>query len=167
MNTEIEVKIGKIIKKFRTKNNISQTELGDALGVVHTTISRYETGKIDIPLSKLSEISEYLGFEPKEYINAFYNKETIRKALRTTFSNGANFKQSKNIEKLENEIMDSLSDASVEYIIAVSNLISESENAIFKDKLTNDSIKAIISTNKQDKSTFSRLMAYYKAFKNM
>jgi len=164
MNTEIEVKIGKIIKKFRTKNNISQTELGDVLGVVHTTISRYETGKIDIPLSKLSEISEYLGFEPKEYISAFYSDDNIIFALRNVFSTNKAIKLNSKTKKEEQTIIDKLPASSIEYIIAMSDLMEETSDSALKNKLHNDVFTTLEILNSKNENILKRLNAYAKYF---
>ena len=40
------VELGKSIKKFREAKNMSQTDLGDKVGLSKATISKYEDGKI-------------------------------------------------------------------------------------------------------------------------
>lgn len=82
MDEPISVKIGRIIRKHRKHKNISQTELGDQIGVAHTTISRYETGKLDVPISCLPQISSFCDFSTGEYIQAFCTDQEVVKALK-------------------------------------------------------------------------------------
>lgn len=52
--------IGKNIKEFRKKNNISQEELANVLGTTHSVISAYESGKTLILTAFLINLcSEY------------------------------------------------------------------------------------------------------------
>lgn len=53
------------IKRLRKKLNISQKELGDALNIPQSTISRIENRSIDPPYSKFKRIYEYLENERK------------------------------------------------------------------------------------------------------
>lgn len=62
---------GAVIRCKRRKQNISQKELADKLGVTGTTVSRYETGALEIPASSLPLISEICKFKFSEYMEAF------------------------------------------------------------------------------------------------
>ncbi len=62
---------GAVIRCKRKKQNISQKELADKLGVTGTTVSRYETGALEIPASSLPLISEICKFKFSEYMEAF------------------------------------------------------------------------------------------------
>ncbi len=53
------------IKRLRKKLNISQKELGDALNIPQSTISRIENRSIDPPYSKFKRIYEHLENERK------------------------------------------------------------------------------------------------------
>ncbi|MGN0321360.1 MAG: helix-turn-helix transcriptional regulator [Lachnospira sp.] len=59
--------IGKVIHKNRTKHNISQKELAECLEVSESSISNYENGNQDMPVTKLPLISTYCGFNLNEY----------------------------------------------------------------------------------------------------
>lgn len=66
MNNELE--IGRRIKKSREKADLTQEELGNALGLNKSTIQRYETGKVArIKLPVLEAIAVELGVNP-EYL---------------------------------------------------------------------------------------------------
>ena len=43
---KLYIYVGNQIKKFRTERGMTQKELGDKLGIRHTTISDYEKGRI-------------------------------------------------------------------------------------------------------------------------
>lgn len=70
MSNSINYKIGNVIKKKRHRINMSQELLGEKIGVTKSTISRYECGKIDIPLSKLNSISEICNFPMRDYTSS-------------------------------------------------------------------------------------------------
>jgi transcriptional regulator with XRE-family HTH domain len=72
-------RLGEQIKKARNEKNISQLELAEKLGVRRATISRYEGGSLQIPLTQLQKLADVLGKnfayffefdEPKEPIEA-------------------------------------------------------------------------------------------------
>ena len=55
------MKIGDKIKRRRLELKWSQRELAEKMGYNHSTITRIETGKIDIPQSRIVQFSEVLG----------------------------------------------------------------------------------------------------------
>ena len=55
------MKIGERIKQRRQELEWSQRELADRMGYNHSTITRIETGKIDISQSRVVQFSEVLG----------------------------------------------------------------------------------------------------------
>lgn len=55
------MKIGEKIKKRRMELKWSQRELAEKMGYNHSTITRIENGKIDIPQSRISQFAEVLG----------------------------------------------------------------------------------------------------------
>jgi len=50
-----------IIKQLRRKNNLSQSELGEEIGVSLRTIQLYERKDANIPIKNLTKIAEYFG----------------------------------------------------------------------------------------------------------
>lgn len=53
--------LGNRIRKMRQEKNITQQELSQKAQISQTLISRYETGKIVPPLTKLEQIAYALG----------------------------------------------------------------------------------------------------------
>ncbi len=70
------VNIGRVIKRFRTKKCISQTELGDAVGLSHSQVGLYEDGLGDMKASLMARFSVALDFPMKEYVIE-YNKYCV------------------------------------------------------------------------------------------
>lgn len=58
---EIQIEIGKRIKKIREEKHISQEKLMELSGVTNTTISAYENNKKNIGLTNLANIAKGLG----------------------------------------------------------------------------------------------------------
>ena len=59
---------GKIIKKWRTKNAMTQTELGTLIGLGKTAISNYETGYIEPSLSVIRKLAKAFGLTLLEFL---------------------------------------------------------------------------------------------------
>lgn len=55
--------VGENIKRLRLANNLTQSELGEAIGVLGRTVQKYESGDISPPLDRLEKIAEVLGVE--------------------------------------------------------------------------------------------------------
>jgi DNA-binding XRE family transcriptional regulator len=58
---EIRRKISDNIKSYRFLRGFTQQELADEMGLSRFAITRYESGKYDIPFEKLYEIADILG----------------------------------------------------------------------------------------------------------
>ena len=57
-------KLGADVKFYRISKNMTQQELASAVGYVHkTSVSNIEKGKVDLPLSMVSKLSEVLGVD--------------------------------------------------------------------------------------------------------
>jgi HTH-type transcriptional regulator / antitoxin HipB len=61
-NEVIQSVIASIVSARKAKS-ITQTELGESLGLPQSYISRLESGRLDIRLSTALEIARYLGLE--------------------------------------------------------------------------------------------------------
>ncbi len=57
----INVLIGRNLRKLRTRYGMSQEQLSVILGVTHQQVQKYESGKNRLPLEKLLLIKEYFG----------------------------------------------------------------------------------------------------------
>ena len=58
--TDIDVEVGKKLAEFRNKFNITQTELGVAIGVTFQQVQKYEKGTNRIGASRLQAIANIL-----------------------------------------------------------------------------------------------------------
>lgn len=58
---ELNKFVGKKIKEFRLKKNLTQKELGLRMGLVHSTISSYERGSISSDSDSLYTMAHILG----------------------------------------------------------------------------------------------------------
>lgn len=57
--------VGEKIKMYRKQVNLTQTELGERLGVQKNAVSKWECGRVDeIPLSKLKAMAAIFGISP-------------------------------------------------------------------------------------------------------
>lgn len=54
-----------LLKKLRAKSGLTQKELAERLDVTQETLSKYENGKISIPLDKLMELINQIGADKK------------------------------------------------------------------------------------------------------
>ena len=77
MHDNDKVDYGKLIKKLRTKNCMTQTELGELIGLGKTAISNYETGYVVPSLSVMEKLSKALGLSLLEFL--MYDKKTKEK----------------------------------------------------------------------------------------
>ena len=59
----LKEKIGQVIKDRRKALNMEQTDLQDYAEVGSTTLSKLETGKLNITIDNLEKIAEVLGLE--------------------------------------------------------------------------------------------------------
>lgn len=66
MNQE---KIGKFIGELRRKNNLTQAELGEQVGVTGKAVSRWERGLRIPDVAIINKVSEVLGITTTELLN--------------------------------------------------------------------------------------------------
>lgn len=78
---------GAVIKELREKNNVTQLQLADKLGVSDKTISKWETGKGYPDITLLEPIADALSVSVAELIsgNMVYNSNVSANMLRSKF----------------------------------------------------------------------------------
>ncbi len=74
MTTEIDVRIGKKLKRLRRAKEISQSSLGRASNVSFQQIQKYELGQTRITVGRLWNFCEVLGVSPTYF---FEGLETL------------------------------------------------------------------------------------------
>jgi len=62
------IAMGKRIAQFRKAQNMTQTQLADALGIAQQTMAHYEGGKLRIPVALLSTLATLLAVSIEEVI---------------------------------------------------------------------------------------------------
>ncbi len=158
-NTEQEIKkIGNKLRRSRKSKRFTQEEMANAIGVTHTTISRYEKGEIDIPVSSLIQIGRKCDYEPKNYLDW---EADPYKTLYEMIENG-NAKTVK-IKATKNDMIN-LSDKAVDYIMAYKTIsacsgVSEEQLQPLKEKII-DYIEIETGCNAEDMAR--RLTAYVR-----
>ena len=68
-------KIGNIIKELRKKNNLTQQNLADQLGVTYQAVSKWENGKNIPDIAILKEISKLYNIDIKELLGEEKDKK--------------------------------------------------------------------------------------------
>ena len=77
-------KIGKFIRELRKKNNLSQSEFADMLGVTFQAVSKWENGRNLPDMSILKEISSKFSVDIDEIING-EEKDNKKKRINILF----------------------------------------------------------------------------------
>lgn len=70
MRKDFLVSVGSTIKNKREQKNITQEQLAVYLEVTKSTVSRYEKGAMDMPVSNLPLISHYCNFPISDFVRA-------------------------------------------------------------------------------------------------
>ena len=78
MNQE---KVGKFIKEIRQKNNLTQKELADKLGVTFQAVSKWENGKNIPDISLIKEISNLFNVDINEILEGEVKEKNDNKKL--------------------------------------------------------------------------------------
>lgn len=71
----IEARIGKALKLKRVDADMSQTELAKRVGMSPQQIHQYEKGLNRLPVSRLIEFSDVLGFKPGEFVERLVKRK--------------------------------------------------------------------------------------------
>ena len=64
---EIDAAAGASLRQLRLSRNMSQTALGDAVGLTFQQIQKYEKGSNRISISRLCQFAEILDFSPVQF----------------------------------------------------------------------------------------------------
>ena len=80
--------LGERIAELRRKQNLTQQQLADALGLSQRTVGHYEVGRIRVQVSMLPELSDCLGVSISELIDPVRKALSRRKPARRTSERG-------------------------------------------------------------------------------
>lgn len=79
LKSDIDKNFGKILREFRIKNNLTQEQLSEELGISLKYISRIENGNNGIKTQTLIKYMNLLGITPNTIYKSFItNKEVIK-----------------------------------------------------------------------------------------
>lgn len=87
--------VGRVIRYYREKKNISGKQLGTCLGVSDGMISQYESGKADISLSKMALASAYCNFPLSAYFEVHESKKLLDMFSKLVKIEGDKYKRHK------------------------------------------------------------------------
>lgn len=71
--TQSDQKIGGLLRQFRKKNGVTQTELAAVAGITPQQIQKYEKGADRIAVSRLMTLLDFLDINFEEFIRAMKN----------------------------------------------------------------------------------------------
>ena len=60
MRDEIDIQVGKTIREFRRQRGLTQTQLGESIGVSFQQVQKYENGTNRVVASRLWRMSKVL-----------------------------------------------------------------------------------------------------------
>lgn len=156
-----------MIRKRRRIKNLSQTEVAGHIGVTHTTISRYENGKIDIPVSVLPKIGECCGFGPSEYIRAFCTDEEVRKAIRRIAAGTQDYFVKNipaSISAEEDTLIETMPEEIKPVIVTVSEYIVSHGTDSINDNTGLRIVKECFSMDQKQKAFTERMTRYFEKY---
>lgn len=145
---------GNVIYKKRRYKNITQEELGKALGVSASTISRYEKGTLDIPVSNLPLISNYCDFKLRDYLIEW---ESID--IGSFIKDALTYEDIVPDHSIVNEFIDSCDEAELLDIKEIKQCVDNLQSDLYKHNLTDIFVKEHMKTIVD--SRYERLVSYY------
>lgn len=86
MTTEIDVRIGKKLKRLRRAKEISQSALGRASNVSFQQIQKYELGQTRITVGRLWNFCEVLDVSPTYFFEGLETVSTPHNTVGETFT---------------------------------------------------------------------------------
>lgn len=89
--------IGKKIKKLRELRNLTQDYMAEQLGISQSGYSKMEAGEVDIPFSRIEEISKVLGLNPEDIM--MFNENMVFNVMHNQTGNGLVIHQMSENEK--------------------------------------------------------------------
>ena len=145
---------GNVIYKKRRYKNITQEELGKALGVSASTISRYEKGTLDIPISNLPLISNYCDFRLRDYLIEW---ESID--IESFIKDALTYEDIVPDKSIINEFIDSCDDGELLDVKEIKQCVDNLQSDLYKHKLADAFVKEHMKTITN--SRYRRLVSYY------
>lgn len=99
---EFDVRIGALVRSFRTSRGVSLETLGKSLGVTYQQVQKYETGANRISASTLSRIARFLGVS----ITVFFEDEDTSENTSDIMPNSQCMLIARNAQRLDPVLRD-------------------------------------------------------------
>lgn len=106
MEIDINKYVGKKIKLFREKKNITQEELAQQLSVSRQTISRYESGERRIKQDAIFIIADVLGVSINDLFPPAEDNENDKKLKKIALDNGITIEIGKKAPLTANDVLE-------------------------------------------------------------
>lgn len=81
ITSDMDLKIGQAIRAVRTARGMSQTALGEVLGVTFQQLQKQESGKNRLSVSALVLICQKLGVSPMDIIGPLIGESSVTAGL--------------------------------------------------------------------------------------
>lgn len=81
----VDIQVGKKIRNQRMISGISQSELGDRIGVTFQQIQKYEKGANRVSASRLVEIANAMSIDVRSFFDEFDAQDNDNHATRDEF----------------------------------------------------------------------------------
>ena len=75
---DVNVEVGKFIHYTRKQKGLTQSDVGNALGVGKATIQKYENGIVSIPLLRIPSLCKILGITPNRLFGWDSQEEAVK-----------------------------------------------------------------------------------------
>lgn len=161
------IEVGDVIRRKRRKSGLTQEVLADALGVTKATISKYEHGKIDLPVSQLPAISDVCNFRLSDYISAEVKAKDAVEILNKFGASTNDLNKSNILNKFSTDILDyfTKNEEKADFFIAMNDMIdaTPSKNGL-SEEISTIAIELCLETCKADKAKESNHLIEYLKF---
>ena len=160
---------GEVIKKKRTCKSLEQRELGEAIGVSDTTISRYENGKVEIPASVLPLICEACDFKMRDFSSKIDEEIVIDNTedLISCAKKSSLYKENNEDDSMIFESVRALSMKEKNNIDECITRINECFDGADKNELCYIIMDLAIQDKETSKKQMDRLYEYYRLLKKL
>lgn len=172
--------IGQFFKKKRSKINLSLRDVEKELRISNSTLSRYETATIDMPVSAMIELCRFYGCRigecvadadgliMAENLDVLARKASKQKAGRL-LNKRKNRHKTKEITEIEQKELDYVCDiagAGIKVLNRIERMDIPADYHVVIERDLSEEILDIIES-RMDESTAQRLTAYAKLFKKI
>lgn len=79
--TSADVRIGSLIRVQRLSKGLTQTELGNAIGIAFQQVNKYEKGVNRVPGARLEQIAKVLDMSPSDFFKGSSDRKRELESL--------------------------------------------------------------------------------------